>query len=92
MYVVKVELEVDTGAEVSTMPIAMYQKFSHVPLCPSTVRLHLLYSLELLCYFDSVSLEVLSHHNNYLFEISSGVNIFSFKKASLPNLVKNRDF
>ena len=38
---VKVEMEVDTGAEVSTMPIAMYQQyFRHVPLCPSTVRLH----------------------------------------------------
>ena len=38
---VKVEMEVDTGAEVSTMPIAMYQQhFRHVPLCPSAVRLH----------------------------------------------------
>ena len=36
----KVKMEVDTGAEVSTMPIAIYrQKLSHVPLCPSTVRL-----------------------------------------------------
>ena len=38
---VKVEVEVDTWADVSTMPIAIYrQKFSHVPLSPSTVRLH----------------------------------------------------
>ena len=36
----KVKMEVDTGAEVSTMPITIYgQKLSHVPLCPSTVRL-----------------------------------------------------
>ena len=38
---IKVEMEVDTGAEVSTMPMAVYkQKLSHVLLCPSTVRLH----------------------------------------------------
>ena len=38
---IKVEMEVDTGAEVSTMPMAVYkQKLSHVQLCPSTVRLH----------------------------------------------------
>ena len=38
---IKVEMEVDTGAEVSTMPMAVYkQKLSHVRLCPSTVRLH----------------------------------------------------
>ena len=38
---VNIEVEVDTEAEVSTMPIAIYrQKFSHVPLSPSTVRLH----------------------------------------------------
>ena len=38
---IKVEMEVDTGAEVSTMPMAVYkQKLSHVLLSPSTVRLH----------------------------------------------------
>ena len=38
---VNVEVKVDTGAEVSTMPMALYQqKFNHVPICPSTVRLH----------------------------------------------------
>ena len=34
-------MAVDTGVELSTMPIAIYtQKLSHVLLCPSTVRLH----------------------------------------------------
>ena len=34
-------MKVDTGGEVSTMPMAVYkQKLSHVLLCPSTVRLH----------------------------------------------------
>ena len=38
---VKVEVEVDTEAEVLTMPMALYQqKFNHEPICPSTVRLH----------------------------------------------------
>ena len=38
---IKVEMEVDTGAEVSIMPIAVHkQKLSHDLLCPSTVRLH----------------------------------------------------
>ena len=36
-----VEVEIDTVPEVSTMPMTLYQqKFNHVPICPSTVRLH----------------------------------------------------
>ena len=38
---IKVEMEVDTGAEVSTMSMAVCkQKLSHIRLCPSMVRLH----------------------------------------------------
>ena len=38
---IKVEMEVDTGVEVSTMPVVVHkQKSSHVLLFPSTVRLH----------------------------------------------------
>ena len=34
-------MAVDTGVELSTIPIAIYkQKLSHVLLCPTTVRLH----------------------------------------------------
>ena len=37
----KVEMEVDTGVEVSTMPVVVHkQKLNHVLLFPSTVRLH----------------------------------------------------
>ena len=38
---IEVEMEVDTGAKLSTMPNAVYkQKLSHIRLQPSTVRLH----------------------------------------------------